>query len=156
MRVLLIAACLLFAAGASAADCVKNLRGQTICSNGTEAVGVNPATGTVTTAQKRLNGATTVQNSNGAKAAYNPNTGTATTSQRYANGATTAKNSNGSKAAYNPNTGNAAVSTKNANGVATTKTARGGQATTKNGMGVAQGPNGTTCAKGVYNAGCTK
>jgi hypothetical protein len=126
MKSLLIIATLFVAAQASAADCVTNRRGQTVCANGSQAVAVNPQTGTVTTAQKRANGATTVQNSNG------------------------------SKAAYNPNTGNSAVSTTNANGVATTRTAHGGQAKTKNGMGVAQGPNGKTCVKGANNAGCTK
>jgi hypothetical protein len=82
--------------------------------------------------------------------------GTVTTSQKYANGATTAQNSNGTKAAYNPNTGTAAVSQKNQNGVTTTETNWGGEAKTKNGMGVAQGPGGTTCAKGRNNQGCTR
>ena len=64
--------------------------------------------------------------------------------------------SNGqSAAAYNPRTGNAAVAQKNQNnGVTTTQTSKGGEAKTKNGKGVAQGPNGTTCAKGKYNSGC--
>ena len=108
------------------AVCVTNLRGKTICSNGEKAVAVNPNTGTVTTAQKNSNGVTTAQNNNG------------------------------TKAAYNPNTGNAAVAQKNQNGVTTTQTARGGEAKTKNGMGVVEGPNGTTCAKGKYNQGCKK
>jgi len=42
------------------------------------------------------------------------------------------------------------------NGVATTQTSAGGGAKTKNGMGVAEGPNGTTCAKGMNNQGCKK
>ena len=156
MKALLLMGCLVFASVAFGADCVTNLRGKVICANGEQAAAVNPATGTVTTAQKYSNGATTVQNSNGQKAAYNPNTGTLTTTQKYQNGAKTAQNSNGTKAAYNPNTGNAAVSQKNASGVSTTRTSRGGEAKTKNGMGVAQGPNGTTCAKGVNNSGCKK
>ncbi len=86
----------------------------------------------------------------------NPNTGAVTTTQKYQNGATSAQNSKGAKAAYNPNTGNAAVAQKNANGVTTTQTTRGGEAKTKNGMGAVQGPNGTTCAKGVNNQGCNK
>jgi hypothetical protein len=126
MKALLLMGCLFLASGALAADCVTNLRGKVVCANGQQAAAVNPNTGTVTTAQKHSNGATTVQNSNGAKAAYNPNTG------------------------------NAAVSQKSANGVTTTRTSRGGEAKTKNGMGVAQGPNGTTCAKGVNNSGCKK
>jgi hypothetical protein len=126
MKALILIGCVVFASGAFAADCITNVRGKVICANGEQAVAVNPNTGTVTTAQKYPNGATTVQNSNG------------------------------QKAAYNPNTGNAAVSQKNANGVTTTRTSRGGEAKTKNGMGVGEGPNVTTCAKGVNNAGCKK
>jgi len=126
MKTLILAVALLGGSGAFAADCVTNLRGKVVCGNAEQAAAVNPNTGTVTTAQKSPNGATTVQNSHGGKAAYNPNTG------------------------------NAAVSQKNANGVTTTRTSRGGEAKTKNGMGVAQGPNGTTCAKGVNNSGCKK
>jgi hypothetical protein len=156
MKSPLIVIGIFLASNAFAADCVTNLRGKTICSNGQSAVAVNPNTGTVTTAQKYSNGAATAQNNNGQKAAYNPNTGTVTTSQKYANGATSAQNSNGAKAAYNPNTGTAAVSQKNQNGVTTTETNWGGEAKTKNGMGVAQGPGGTTCAKGKNNQGCTR
>src|SRR5450631_3920069 len=156
MKVLLMIVAMFFASGAFAADCVTNLRGKVVCANGEQAAAVNPNTGTVTTAQKYPNGATTAQTSNGQKAAYNPNTGTVTTSQKYANGATSAQNSNGTKAAYNPNTGTAAVSQKNQNGVTTTQTNWGGEAKTKNGMVVAQGPNGTTCAKGRNNQGCKK
>jgi hypothetical protein len=60
-----------------------------------------------------------------------------------------------SAAAYNPNTGKGATANKNSNGVTTTQTTSGGKSKTKNGKGVATGPNGTTCAKGVNNAGCT-
>jgi hypothetical protein len=126
MKVALMMALMVVASGAYAADCVTNARGKTVCSNGEKAVVVNPNTSTVTTAQSNPGGVTTVQTANG------------------------------TKAAVNPKTGNAAVAQTNQNGVTTTKTARGGQAKTKNGMGVATGPNGTTCAKGVKNAGCTK
>jgi hypothetical protein len=65
--------------------------------------------------------------------------------------------SNGqSAAAYNPNTGKAATAQKNSNGVTTTQTSSGGKAKTKNGKGVSQGPNGTTCAKGANHEGCKK
>jgi hypothetical protein len=37
----------------------------------------------------------------------------------------------------------------------TVRTTSGGKAKTKNGVGVAQGPN-KTCAKGKYQQGCTK
>jgi hypothetical protein len=157
MKAALLIGCLLYASGAFGADnCVTNARGKVVCSNGEQAAAVNPTTGSVTTAQKNANGVTTAQSSNGEKAAYNPNTGTATTTQKYSNGATSAQNSNGSKAAYNPNTGKAAVSQKNSNGVTSTQTSTGGEAKTKNGMGVTQGPNGETCAKGANHSGCKK
>lgn len=57
-------------------------------------------------------------------------------------------------AAANANTGRAAVAQKNSNGVTTTQTNTGGKSKTKNGMGVAQGPGGTTCVKGKNNQGC--
>jgi hypothetical protein len=60
-----------------------------------------------------------------------------------------------SAAGYNPNTGKGAAANKNSNGITSTQTTRGGKSKTKNGKGVAQGPNGTTCAKGANNAGCT-
>lgn len=60
----------------------------------------------------------------------------------------------GGNAAYNPHTGNAAVSHTNTNGVRTTETSRGGEAKTKNGMGVAHGAGGKTCAKGRGEAKC--
>ena len=101
MKAVLMLALICFASAASAADCVKNARGKTICSNGEKAVAVNPNTGTVTKAEKNPGGVTTVQNSNG------------------------------TKAVVNPRTGNAAVAQTNQNGVTTTKTARGGQAKTK-------------------------
>ena len=51
--------------------------------------------------------------------------------------------SNGQTAVVtNPNTGKAAVVHKNPNGVTTTQTSNGGAAKTKNGVAVAQGPNG--------------
>ena len=126
MKILLVMAGMIFSSAVFADDCITNLRGKTVCSNGEKAVAVNPNTGTVTTAQK------------------------------YSNGMTTAQNSNGTKGAYNPNTGNAAVAKTNQNGVTTTQTSRGGKAQTKNGMGVAEGPNGTVCAKGRNNQGCKK
>ncbi len=126
VKLLCMLALLGLASGAWGADCVTNALGKTVCSNGQKAVVVNPNTNTVTTAQKNPGGVTTVQSSNG------------------------------TRAAYNPHTGNAAVAQKNQNGVTTTQTSRGGTAKTKNGMGVAQGPNGTTCAKGKYNQGCKK
>jgi hypothetical protein len=127
MRAILILACVLWSSAAFPADnCVTNLRGKVICSNGEKAVAVNP------------------------------NTGTATSVQKNGEGATTAQSSNGNKAAYNPKTGNAAVTQESGNGVATTHTTRGGEAKTKSGKGAVQGPNGTTCAKTAHNQGCKK
>jgi len=95
MKILLMIAFMFFASG-SFADCVKNARGKTVCSDGQTA------------------------------------------------------------AAVNPNTGKAATAQENQNGITTTQTGTCGRAKTKNGKGVAQGPNGTTCAKGANQQGCTK
>jgi hypothetical protein len=143
MKALLMMACLFLTSGLLAQDCVKNLRGQTVCKNGQTAVAVNPNTGNAAVAHKNPNGVTTTQTSYGGEA-------------KSKNGVGVAQGSNGTKAAVNTNTGNAAVSSKNQNGVATTKTSNGGEAKTKNGMGVAQGPGDTTCAKGKNHQGCKK
>lgn len=95
MKVLLMIACMFFAS-VSFANCVKNARGKTVCSNGQTA------------------------------------------------------------AAVNPNTGKARTSQKNQNGVTTSQSNTGGSAKTKDGKGVVQGPNGTTCAKSANQQGCTK
>jgi len=123
-KALLMLACMLFASGLYADDCYKNLRGETICSNGQSG------------------------------AAYNPNTGKAAVSQTGEYGEKTVQTNTGGEAKYNPNTGRGAVSQTNSNGVKTTHTTGGGEAKTKNGKGVATGPKGTTCAKGKYNSGC--
>lgn len=63
--------------------------------------------------------------------------------------------SNGEEAArYNPYTGNAAKTEKGAMGINHTETRYGGEAYTKNGKGVVQTPNGTTCIKTANNRGC--
>ena len=126
MKALLAMVCVLFASGTFAADCVTNSQGKTVCSNGEKAVVVNKNTGTVKSAERNSGGATTVQSRNG------------------------------TKAAYNPRTGNAAVSQTNQNGVTTTKTAGGSEVKSKNGVGMAKAPDGTTCVKGKNNQGCTK
>jgi hypothetical protein len=143
MKILLIMTSMFLLTGLFAQDCVKNLRAETVCSNGKTAAAVNPNTGNAAVAHKNQNGVTTTQTSNGGDA-------------KSRNGVGVAHDSNGTKAAVNTNTGNAAVSSKNQNGVATTKTSNGGQAKTKNGMGLAQGPGDTTCAKGENHQGCKK
>ena len=142
MKSFLMISCLLLASNLFAGDCVKNRRGQTVCSNGKTAVAVNPNTGNAAVAHQNPNGVITAQTSNG---------GTA----KSANGVAVAQGPNGA-AAVNTHTGNAAVAQTNSNGVTTTKTSNGGTAKTKNGMGVAQGPGGTTCVKGPNNQGCKK
>jgi hypothetical protein len=142
MKLLSLLACLLFASTVFAQqDCVKNLRGETVCKNGQTAAAVNPNTGNAAVAHKNPNGVTTTQTTNGGEA-------------KSKNGVGVVQGANGTKAAVNTNTGNAAVSSKNQNGVATTQTSNGGEAKTKNGMGVAKGPNGTDCAKGKNHQGC--
>ncbi len=117
---------LLLFASSTYASDCVTVRGKTVCSNGPRAAVINPSTGTVTTAER-------------------PQTGV-----------TAAQTGNGTKAAYNPHTGNAAVSQTNQNGVTTTQTSHGAKAKTKNGKGVATGPNGTTCARGVNGQGCKR
>src|SRR5450631_772271 len=123
MKILLMMACLLLTSGLSA-DCVKNARGKTICSNGTTTAAVNPNTGNAAVAHTNPNGVTTTQTSNGSTA-------------KSANGVAVAQGPNGA-AAVNTRTGNAAVAQTNQNGVTTTQTSNGGRAKTKNGMGAVQ------------------
>jgi hypothetical protein len=153
MKVLLVLAFTLVASSVLAEECVTTVTGRTVCKPSATAA-ANPATGTVTSAQRYPNGTTTAETNTGAKAAYNPNTGTAVTTQKYANGVTTAQSNTGAKAAYNPHTGNAATQQTNQNGVKDTQTTAGGKAKTKNGMGVAEAPNGTKCARGANYQGC--
>ena len=68
MKTLWMMTCLLFAMSLFAGDCVKNRRGETVCSNGQTAAAVNPNTGNAAVAQKNQNGVTTTQTSNGGKA----------------------------------------------------------------------------------------
>ncbi len=99
---LLMLACVVFTSSIYAQDCVKNLRGETVCKNGQSAAAYNPKTGNAAAAQKNANGVTTTQTSNG---------GTATTK----NGSGTAHNAN-SAVAVNSKTGNAAAAHTNSNG----------------------------------------
>ena len=140
MKTLLMVLVLAITATGADAQCAKNRRGETICSNGQSAAAYNPKTGNAAVAQKNANGTTTTQTRYG---------GTATTK----NGSGTAHNAN-SAVAVTSRTGNAAAAHTNSNGVTTTKTTNGGQAKTKNGVGVAQGPGGTTCAATKNNAAC--
>ena len=137
MKTLLIAAVLLGVAAPAAAGCITTAGGRTICRN---------AAGQVTTTGAAVDTAAVVPG-----AAVGPR---AVGAQTYSSGVATVHGAAGGAAAYNPRTGNAAVSHTNAYGVRTTQTARGGEAVTKDGMGVARGPGGTTCAKGRGRARC--
>ena len=55
---------------------------------------------------------------------------------------------------YNSRTGTVHKTETNESGVKTTESNRGGEAKTKNGVGVYQSPNGTTCVKTKENQGC--
>src|SRR5260370_30083066 len=101
MKVLLVMVCVFFASSSLLAqDCVKNLRGETVCRNGQTAAAVNPKTGNAAVAQKNENGVTTTQTSNGGEA-------------KTKNGVGVAQGPNGTTAAANTKTGNAAVAQKN-------------------------------------------
>jgi hypothetical protein len=65
MKSFLMMACLFFASSLFAGDCVKNLRGETVCSNGQTAAAANPNTGNAAVAQKNQNGVTTTQTTKG-------------------------------------------------------------------------------------------
>ena len=144
MKVLLMMVCMFFASSSLfAQDCVKNLRGETVCRDGKTAAAANPNTGNAAVAHKNQNGVTTTQTSNGGEA-------------KTKNGVGVAKGPNGTTTAANTKTGNAAVAQKNQNGVTNTQTTNGGKAKTKNGMGVSEGANGDTCAKGKNHQGCKK
>ena len=55
---------------------------------------------------------------------------------------------------YNPYTGNAAKTETGAMGIKHTETRYGGEAYTKDGKGVVQTPNGTTCVRTANGRGC--
>ena len=78
MRVLLVMVSICLASGLSAkADCVKNARGKTVCSDGTTAAAINPNTGKAAVAQKNQNGVTTTQTNTGGTAKTKNGTGVA-------------------------------------------------------------------------------
>jgi hypothetical protein len=60
------------ASGAYGQNCTKNLRGETICSNGQTAAAYNPHTGNAAVAQKNPNGTTTTQTRYGGTATIAP------------------------------------------------------------------------------------
>ena len=78
MKVLLLMVSMCLALGLFVkADCVKNARGKTVCSDGTTAAAVNPNTGKTAVAQKNQNGVTTTQTSTGGTVKSKNGTGVA-------------------------------------------------------------------------------
>jgi hypothetical protein len=142
MKMFFIATAVLAVASSATAECIRTPAGRTLCRNAAGEMVAAPATGAVVVAPGAAASATVVA----------PHT--VVGSPTYSSGVRTVQGAEGGRAAYNPRTGNAAVSQTNANGVTTTQTSRGGEAKTKNGMGVAHGPGGTTCAKGRGEGKC--
>ena len=68
MRILVIIVCVLLSANASAAECAKNARGETVCGNGQTAGGYNRNTGAAWTSQENQNGVRTTQTNRGGEA----------------------------------------------------------------------------------------
>jgi hypothetical protein len=60
-------ACMFLACNVGA-ECVKNARGKTVCSDGQTAAAANPKTGNAAVAQKNQNGVTTTQTTKGGTA----------------------------------------------------------------------------------------
>jgi hypothetical protein len=90
MKVLTIVASALLASGLCQADCVKNARGQTVCSDGQSAAAYNAKTGKGATANKNQNGVTTTQTTGGGKSKTKNGNGVA----EGPNGTTCAKGKN--------------------------------------------------------------
>ena len=68
MRILVIILTLMVCSSNVWADCVKNARGRTVCSNGEEAGGYNAKTGNAWKSEKNQNVVTTTQTSAGGEA----------------------------------------------------------------------------------------
>jgi hypothetical protein len=67
MRAFAMVACLFLSASLCQANCVKNSRGKTVCSDGQSAAAYNPNTGKGAAANKNSNGVTTTQTTGGGK-----------------------------------------------------------------------------------------
>jgi hypothetical protein len=78
MKSLLTIACLFLVTSFSQANCVKNARGRTVCSDGQSAAAYNPNTGKGATANKNSNGVTNTQTTNGGKSTTKNGKGVAT------------------------------------------------------------------------------
>jgi hypothetical protein len=67
MKVLAMMVCMFLSGNLCQANCVKNARGKTVCSDGQSAAAYNPNTGKGATANKNQNGVTTTQTTGGGK-----------------------------------------------------------------------------------------
>ncbi len=90
MKISLVMVCVFLSASLCQANCVKNARGQTVCSDGQSAAGYNRNTDKGTTATKNSNGVTTTQTTGGGKSKSKNGKGLATGP----NGTTCAKGAN--------------------------------------------------------------
>jgi hypothetical protein len=90
MKVSAMMVCMFLSASLCQADCVKNARGKTVCSDGQSAAAYNPNTGKGATANKNQNGVTTTQTTNGGKSKTKNGKGVA----QGPNGTTCAKGNN--------------------------------------------------------------
>ena len=68
MRMLMILVTVMMFASSALAECTTNARGRTVCSNGEQAGGVNPNTGTAWKSEKNEAGVTTTQTRAGGEA----------------------------------------------------------------------------------------
>src|SRR5271156_4704852 len=90
MKALLMMACVVLSASLCQANCVKNARGKTVCSDGQSAAAYNPNTGKGATANKNQNGVTNTQTTGGGKSTTKNGKGVA----QGPNGTTCAKGNN--------------------------------------------------------------
>jgi hypothetical protein len=90
MKAFVMMACMFLSASLCQADCAKNARGKTVCSDGQSAAAYNPNTGKGATANKNSNGVTTTQTTGGGKSKSKNGKGVA----EGPNGTTCAKGAN--------------------------------------------------------------
>jgi hypothetical protein len=68
MQVIVVLLSVILLASSAHANCVTNMRGRVVCSNGTEAGGYNAKTGNAWKSQTNQNGVATTQTSRGGEA----------------------------------------------------------------------------------------
>jgi hypothetical protein len=90
MKFPLMAVCVFLSASLCQANCTKNARGETVCSDGQSAAAYNPNTGKGATSNKNSNGVKTTQTTGGGKSKTKNGKGVA----QGPNGTTCAKGAN--------------------------------------------------------------